>query len=216
MIRSQRPTSTESAIWTASRDLKEGDCGCDSLIVDETAPIVQVQAIKTGSPTVVQLTGVDPVAGVKRIIWSADRSWDFWNDGTFSGGTAQNGSWIAEIPASSAGVNDTIWIGLVDSSGNADIRELILKDIGTVGVAHKWPEPKGFSIGLSGKSLLLNNVTPGSISVNLVDLRGRLLYSIHTESLGTTALISLPDVARGSYLLSIETFDQRRDVHLIR
>lgn len=217
LVRSQRPTSTESAIWMSTRDLKEGDCGCDDKIVDETAPSTKVLAIKTGSTSIVQMGGIDSVAGVKRLIWSADRSWDLWHDGIFNTGTVQNGAWIAEIPSAQASAGDTVWVGLVDSAGNADIREVVLKDFGQVGTEKSIsPVVQGVSISMQGNALVLNGVVPGSVSLKLCDLRGRELVSLQSESVAGTAQFALPDVARGSYLLSIKTASQHRDVRLVR
>ncbi len=205
--RALRPTYDEAARWIANRSIPEGDCGCDSIPVDVTAPYETLDGIKTGNDQIIQFSAIDESSGVKEIIWTTDRDWLVWENGDHVAGTIYDGTWKAVIPGDQASIGDTVWVGLIDKAGNATIRELEIKDLGAVGNSslNKLTLNRNLKVNIKGNKIIVNNIKSKYISFSLFDLRGRAVYKNVVGNKDGKILLEIPNLTRGTYVLKVKS-----------
>ncbi len=75
--RALRPIATEATTWMDKRDVAEGECGCDSTPVDETAPFMALKGTAVGTNFVAQFTVKDNQS-MRELIWTADPKWQWF------------------------------------------------------------------------------------------------------------------------------------------
>ncbi len=133
--RALRPIATEATTWMDKRDVPEGECGCDGAPVDETAPYIALKGSAVGNNFTAQFSVKDNQA-MGELIWTADRKWETWYYGKKLGGSLTDGEWGFTVPVSELNGGNVVWVGAVDSSGNASIKQFAVKDSGST-----WIQP---------------------------------------------------------------------------
>ncbi len=212
-----RPAFGEAANWMDKRDLNEGDVGCDGSIIDKTFPHATLTGASTNNDEFIAQFNFTDNQAVKELIWTKESKWNTWSQGTQKSGDQFAGIWELRIPSSEINTNDTLWVGVVDSSGNAEIKTVIVQEFGEVAI--EKPVSKitaGMTISFAGEQVTLDRITDGEVSIKLYDLRGRELYNFTTKANFGVARFTLPSIAKGSYVMSIESPKQQRSIQIIK
>ncbi len=212
-----RPSFGEAANWMDKRDVAEGELGCDGTPVDKTFPHVTLMGTEfNGSKFVAQFAITDN-QGVNELRYTTDTKWNSWENGFKAGGDDKNGIWKLEIDAADISEGDTVWVGGVDSSGNAEVKPIIATTMGSVGNSVVTKSPNiGMKITLAQNKIALSGITDGNVSINFYTLSGRLVSQLSGVSNFGVANFEIPQMARGAYLMKIESKDQARSLKIMK